>query len=126
VFCGLSGFLNDAQQAFLAGDHGESGYTLKAVWGGTQTHARQGKCTKETAGMKALKVARAGSQWGEGGTACDPAARKRTRGPGRERLVSLPIYPPSFTGASRSTRGRSSLILPEEDADFKGSLGSKK
>lgn len=68
MFCVLSGFPNDAQQAFLAGDHGESGYTLKAVWGGTQMHTGK-ENTPETPGMKALKVASAGSQRGEGGAA---------------------------------------------------------
>ena len=42
---------------------------------------------------------------GEGGEQiiCDLAASKQIGGSGRERMVSLPICPPSFIGASQST-----------------------
>lgn len=58
---------------------------------------------------------------------CDAAARKHTRGAG-EGEASVPFYLPTIFhwSISEHMRGRSSLILPEEEADFKRSLGSKK
>lgn len=81
--------------------------------------------TPETPRMKALKVARAGSQWGGRGSMCvilQPENRHRAR----EGEASVTSYLSTIFhwSISELMTGRSSLILPEED--FKGSLGSKK
>lgn len=57
---------------------------------------------------------------------CDAAARKHTRGPGRGE-AGVPFYLPTIFHWSISghMRGRSSLILPEEEADFKAFPGEQ-
>lgn len=84
--------------------------------------------TPETPGMKALKVARAGSQRGEGGSSKCVILRPENRHGAGEGEASVISYLSTIFhwSISELMTGRSSLILPEEDADFKGSLGSKK
>lgn len=63
-----------------------------------KTHRRDPQ-DEGTESSKSMKTS------GEGGEKmiCDLAARKQTGGSGRERMVSLPICPPPFIGASQST-----------------------
>lgn len=101
--------------------------------GGKQTHTRQGKPTRDVPRMEAARARSSKSMETSGGVdrqqmRCDLAVRKKRWGWGGRRWCVTFYLSAIFRGSISSTLQAvgSSLILPEEDADLKGSLGSKK
>ena len=95
---------------------------------GRNTNAhRQRKHTRDPRDESAESSKRRKPERRGGSSKCVILRPENRHGAG-EAEASVPSYLPTIFhwSISELMTGRSSLILPEEDADFKGSLGSKK